>query len=171
MKLKNHAMKNASLSLRYTRDEDGKPIVVAGDADGVFDLSSANAKDAEFLQKCAGWAVVAEPPKKKAKHPAPLPKAPPPPAEPVSVVSDTDEIDTDEIKAVTPDADTLPAPPSPEADPQKWKEEIAMLSSKRSALKLAERLRSYGCEVPELDTGKRLSELRMQLLAAVEEAL
>lgn len=55
MKIKNKALANSALSLRYTRDENGIPLSVQGDAEGIFEIAE---KDALFLLATPGWAAV-----------------------------------------------------------------------------------------------------------------
>ena len=58
MKIQNIAMAGATLSLRYTRDENGVSVQVVGDAAGIFEMGD---KDAEFLLSTKGWKVLAAP--------------------------------------------------------------------------------------------------------------
>lgn len=75
MRIQNKHMAGQTLACRYTRDEDGVPKAVMGDAMGIFDMPE---KDAKMLLETPGWLEVvakAEAPKAVAK---PATIAPPP---------------------------------------------------------------------------------------------
>lgn len=60
MKIQNPNMASQSLSLRYTRDDEGRSVLCTGDSQGVFDVSE---RDARFLLGTKGWREVQTPSK------------------------------------------------------------------------------------------------------------
>lgn len=114
IKIQNQNMKGQKLACRYTRDDDGIPISVQGDADGVFDMPE---RDANLILGTPGWSLAKSPAKPTAAASQAAPqaakslKAPKPLTEPKKPQTPAQE------------ADTEPPPPGEEEDSEESDEE------------------------------------------------
>jgi len=140
MKIQNHAMKNATIGLRYTRDEDGVPVPSVGDAEGVFEMSE---KDAAMLLGTPGWKLPSKAPRAPVAVPTPGP-----------------------LKAAVADG---PAPPSKEETSEEDEApDVDGLRTKADAQHLAAQWRAIGYEIPVLDTDTmKLSEMKVIISEAL----
>jgi hypothetical protein len=78
MKVQNVAMPNSSLSLRYARDDNGAPVIVCSDAEGIFEVPE---KEGNILVGLPGWQL---PVRKPALAETPAFVPPPAPVAPVA---------------------------------------------------------------------------------------
>lgn len=152
MLVQNRALKGQVLALRYTRDRDGRPVQVKGDAEGVFDLPKA---EATLLCQTPGWAPVA-----KGKAPvAPVvpetPQGPPVVAEAPESPSEAPESPPEELED------------PPEAEESQEGPDIDGIRTKAQVVRIAEEWRARGYDIPELDTKAPLVELKATLTSAL----
>lgn len=146
MKLWNPNMKGAVLSLRYTRDENGRPIQVQGDAEGVFDLPD---RDAEFLKETSGWY---------------LPKAPKS-AKPIPVAVEAPKPEAPKEEAPEAKADSLPIDdPEDHSEVDDEGPDIDAIRTKVEAIAIADKWRGKGYDIPEFDDSMKLSEMKEYLV-------
>jgi len=163
MEIQNPNLANTSVGLRYTRDDDGVPVVVHGDERGVFDVPD---KDGEFMVATPGWKRVRKAVPVlggtsgddsfgvDAPEPALVPKPPKP-----STARD-DETTT----KVSYDGDTQPPPDDDEGEEEEYEEVDLDSMDKDELLALAEEQEIEGIN-------KRWGEerLRAHLSEALEE--
>jgi hypothetical protein len=150
-KLQNHSMCNETLSLRYTRDRDGVPLKVVGDAHGVFDLSEAHEDDVALLSNSPGWRA----PRKDVR-----PVIAPPASRPTmsdAVAQGPGALPTDSDSGVEDSGEDegLEGP------------DIDGLRTKAAAMALAVTWRAEGYKIPELDDTMRLGAMKDVLNAAL----
>jgi hypothetical protein len=72
MKIQNENLKDTSLTLRYTHDDNGNRVCVRSDAQGVFEMPE---KDARMLLETPGWSEVREARRLDAPPTPPVPPA------------------------------------------------------------------------------------------------
>lgn len=149
VKIQNRAMRGQKLSLRYTRDRDGRPVMVECDDEGCIEVPEDEAK---FLLGTPGWS---NPSKRKAPRP-PQPSAP------------------TRARTVQEGPQNAP-PPKPDSAPSEGEEldveaQIEGLRTKADAIKFASTWRAEGYEIPELDADTmKLREMKEALGAALLE--
>lgn len=160
--IQNRVMGNQELALRYTRDENGRPIRVRCDARGCVEVSK---READFLSRTPGWNVV----RPKDARP-PLPPAAEPPRSRVRTIHEGPQNapmpnPNDEEKASEKGEGEENAEESAEEAP-----DIDGLRTKADAVKLASKWRAKGYEIPELDPdSQKLSEMKEILAEALLE--
>lgn len=145
MKIQNLAMKGELLGLRYTHDENGRPVQVRGDGDGVFDVPE---KDGQLLLGTPNW----HRPRKTSRaltRPEPVRPVPAPEPEPEPASSGEE-------------------PGGEEPEESEEGPDIDGLRTKADALKLAEVWRGKGFDIPELDADTmKLGEMKEALAEAI----
>jgi len=144
MKIQNHSLKGATIGLRYTRDDNGRPVPCVGDALGVFEMGD---RDAKMLLETPGWRL-----------PGKSPAAPKPKAPTLAATVANGPVES-------------PPPSSPPAAPEEPEEEapdIAGLRTKAAAQAMAAEWREKGYDIPVLDADTmKLSEMKEALSSAL----